>query len=203
MKRIIFLNMVIFFTGIIFSCNNNTNEKTEKSDTTTSNAPRAAIYNQRDFTRPGIGNILISDSLAKVYMNLYQRRVRTPVGIINDKLSKAVWFDTVAFNVLSDYIKAPNSTISGVRMYMIAYDTNHSVRGQYVNHQTSIVMVPTRDSLYGGKRHHIDDWSILENEIKNKDNYFMNKNSEIQQTEAWKLYKYGLNHGELCPDSCQ
>src|SRR5258706_10282885 len=71
------------------------------------------------FETKGIVNILIDSSEAADYIDIYRKRVRRPLGLINDKLSKAVWFDTAAFNLLNKYIENPDSALDGVRMNFI------------------------------------------------------------------------------------
>jgi len=182
MKKTIFnLTIAIFLASTFNSCSK-TKSKVFEEDKTF------------PFAKTGYANVIIDRETAEKYIGIYEDKIRRPVlGIINDKLSHAVWLDSAAINFLARYIKDSSQyQIDGVRVHFIAYDTIGTAPGQYKSHQLSFVIVPTKrngtvTNPDGSTRYiHKDNWDVF------TPLYLQYKNK----------FNGGLNHGELCPDYC-
>lgn len=146
---------------------------------------------QFDYTKIGMGNILIDSQTTYKYKNNFEGKIRRfPLGIVNDKVSQSVWFSKDALLLLASYLQDSTNKLDGVRIHLISYDSLNTAPGQYKPHQVSIVMVPTIPKASDPKKH-IDNWDILKFTKYKADSIF-------EKTH----FVYGLNHGELCPQVC-
>lgn len=184
-KRSLFF---ITFICIVSLLGCGTNEKEKK--TTNDVLSQSESLKQDEFSKLGVGNILIDSATTYEYKEIFESKIRRPVlTIINDKITQAVWFDRAAIKMLWEALDS-NKNLDGVRFHFISYDTLLTAPGQYKPHQTSIVIVPTNPNPTDLKKH-VDNWNILKKQRLIQDSIF----------ESLKL-KSGLNHGELCPQKC-
>lgn len=114
-------------------------------------------------------------------------------GILNipddDKLkTRAVWFDSSLIFRLYDTLKK-NSTFDGIRVYFGAYPTNDGEVGAYYRGRMTLIIVPT---------FHNPEVANSRKSIASHSDTFHFKKGE----EKGAIVIKGLNHGELCPDSC-
>lgn len=147
--------------------------------------------NEFNYAALGMGNILIDSQTTYRYKSNFSSKIRRfPLGVINDKISKSVWFDREAIKFLAKYLEE-SKDLDGVRIHMISYDSLNTAPGQYMPHQISMVLVPTNPNPKDPTEH-IDNWNILKMQKHISDSILLiNPN-----------FKNGLNHGELCPRLC-
>lgn len=187
MKQKILFALSLLFTLSIFSCTN----KTAEPETTKQETAEPVKEQKVDFVKAGFGNILIDSQTAYKYKDIFEKNIRRPtLGIINDKISQAVWFNREAILLLADSLRKYQD-LDGVRIHLMAYDTLKSAPGQYKPHQVSLVMVPTNPKQ-GDPTKHIDNWRVLRNET-------IKANAFLKTLKPFD----GLNHGELCPKACE
>lgn len=186
-KSILSLTSIIMIL-ISVGCNDKKDETTS-SEKNTANAEAAS---ETDYSMLGFGNILIDSPTTYKYKTNFEDRIRRfPLGVINDKISKSVWFSKDAIKLLASYLLADSNNLDGARIHFISYDSLNTAPGQYKPHQVSIVIVPTNPKP-GNAKKHIDNWQILSAEKAKADEYLR------------KLHiLFGLNHGELCPQQCE
>jgi len=185
MKKEISIIAIILISIILCSCTNKktgTAAKQESADTTNSN--------KFDYTKEGMGNILIDSVTTYKYKDIFESKIRRPLYVVNDKVSQSVWFDKDAILLLADYLRADSNNLDGVRIHFMSYEKNKTAPGQYKEHQTSLALVPT-NPLPTNKYKHVDNWKILVNERYKADSILKKIG-----------FMYGLNHGELCPQIC-
>lgn len=184
-RSLFFIAFVCIIT--LLSCSTNKKDKKTSNDVTS----QSKSFENDEFSKLGIGNVLIDSVTTYKYKEIYERKIRKPtLGITNDKITQAVWFDRAAIEMLYKALEA-DKKLDGVRFHFISYDTLLTAPGQYKPHQTSIVVVPTNPNPTDPKKH-LDNWNILKKQRLIQDSIF----------ESLKL-KSGLNHGELCPQKCK
>jgi len=124
-----------------------------------------------------------------VFDKIYRKHPRLSDPILKDSLSKGVWIDSCLIYFLEKFIKENSDTLDGVNIKLAAYFGNEAdptlPRGRLYKNQSTIIIVPTSPDI-SNRNNHIDNWEIIELLMKKK---------------AKKL-SGALNHGELCPKSC-
>jgi len=95
-----------------------------------------------------------------------------------DAFSLSVWLDKCIFQVMHKILIDSPKVYDGFMLYAAAYEKK-KVPSQKYNHQTTIILVPTKKVGMS----HEEDWDIL-------------------NTIRYKSGRLVLNHGELCPDNC-
>lgn len=95
-----------------------------------------------------------------------------------DSLSAAVWFDKCVLRDIVRELSDPTKNLDGMTAFAAAYlkkDADSDARGQLYDNQSTIILVPTKNSETG----HEPQWEIFD-----------------------KHAAGGLNHGQLCPQIC-
>lgn len=124
-------------------------------------------------------NLTVATAIKNNFYTIYRKSRGLPKD--KDPLSESVWMSRCVFIYLRDQIKKPENQIDGIRIYMGAYGKMlGTIRGQIHANQSTILLVPTTN---GGPKVHNDRWDLLR------------PNQPVKITNA-------LNHGELCPNSC-
>ena len=127
----------------------------------------------------------VASSSIAVYENVYHKNA--PVGK-DSSLSKGIWIDACVIRYMATIIKKSGATVDGISVHTAAYTGSETrlPRGTKQKYASTIVMVPTSPD----GANHSDNWAVIKEII-----------IQLQKKNV-AAFGAGLNHGELCPTSC-